>query len=136
VPPSVRRVAYRMTMQENQPTTIAIGASAETRAVDLLVRSGYRIVERNYRTKLGEIDIVARDGTTLVFVEVRSRRSNRFGSALEAVGWRKQRQVSRVAAQYLKWRRPVFDTARFDVVAITGDEIVLVQDAWRLGERL
>lgn len=119
-------------MENQGPSTLQIGATAEDRAVELLLRHGYRIVERNYRTKLGELDIVARDGATLVFVEVRSRRTSRFGSALEAVGGRKQRQVSRVAAQYLAWRRPRFDEARFDVVAITGDEIVLVKDAWRL----
>lgn len=123
-------------MQIEGVSRIELGTNAEDRAVEHLLGHGYRIVERNYKTKLGELDIVARDGAALVFVEVRSRRSSQFGSALEAVGWRKQRQVSRVATQYLAWRRPRFDVARFDVVAITGDEIVLVKDAWRLGGRL
>jgi len=113
--------------------TNIIGSEAEQRAVDLLVGAGMRVVERNYRTKLGELDIVARDGATLVFVEVRSRRDAMYGSALEAVGWKKQRKVSRVAMQYIAWRRPQFVSARFDVVAITGDEILHVRDAWRLG---
>jgi putative endonuclease len=115
------------------PNKIERGASAEERAVALLVRKGYRIVERNYRSKLGELDIVARDGTTLVFVEVRSRHTAAFGSALEAVGPRKRAKVSRVAMQYVAWRRPAFARARFDVVAITGRELVHVVDAWRLG---
>ena len=102
-------------------TTIVKGTEAERRAARLLVRAGLTIVECNYRTKLGELDIIAREGTTLVFVEVRSRRDGRYGSALETVNWRKQRMVTRVALQYLAWRRPVFSAARFDVVAITGD---------------
>jgi len=114
------------------PTKIEVGSAAERRAVELLLRKGYQIVERNYRTKLGELDIVARDGTTLVFVEVRSRHDSTYGSALEAVGWRKQSKVSKVAMQYLAWRKPRFIAARFDVVAITGDEMVHIQDAWRL----
>lgn len=113
-------------------STIEVGATSEDRAVAHLVRQGYRIVERNYRCKLGELDIVARDGGVLVFVEVRSRRSAEYGSALEAVGWHKRRKVSRVAMAYLAHRKPRFDEARFDVVAITGTELVLIQDAWRL----
>jgi putative endonuclease len=117
-------------------TTIDVGASSEDRAASLLLRSGMRIVERNYRCKVGELDIVALDGSTLVFVEVRSRQSTTYGSALEAVGWHKRRKVSRVAQQYIGARAPRFETARFDVVAITGDQIVHVRDAWRLGDRL
>jgi len=116
-------------------TTISIGATAEERAADALYRRGYQVIERNYRCKVGELDIVAREGPTLVFVEVRSRQSGTFGSALDAVGWRKQAKVSRVAAYYISVRRPRFETARFDVVAITGEEIVVVKDAWRLGDR-
>lgn len=115
-----------------EPHTRERGNKAEAWAVELLLRKGFTIEARNFQTKLGELDIVARDGSTLVFVEVRSRQTNRFGSAVDAVGWRKQRQVSRVAKVYLAWRRPRFVSCRFDVVAITGDEIVHIQDAWRL----
>lgn len=131
----VRPIAYAWFMHTQDLTTVVIGATAEERAADALRLGGYRIVERNYRCKVGELDIVAREGPTLVFVEVRSRRTGEFGSALEAVGWRKQQKVSRVAAHYIAARRPRFDTARFDVVAITGDEVVLIKDAWRLGDR-
>lgn len=119
----------------DERTTIQVGANGEERAASLLVASGMRIVERNYRCKLGELDIVARDRDTLVFVEVRSRQSVAFGSAMDAVGWVKQRKVTRVAQQYIAARRPRFETARFDVVAVTGNEIVHVRDAWRLGDR-
>ena len=113
-------------------TTIERGASGESWAVDLLMRRGYRIVDRNYRCKLGELDIIARDGATLVFVEVRSRATAAHGRAVEMVYSGKQRKVTRVAMQYIAYRRPRFDEARFDVVAITGAEIELIKDAWRL----
>jgi len=113
-------------------TTIERGATSEARAVDLLVRRGYRIVDRNFRCKVGELDIVARDRDVLVFVEVRSRTDGQHGHALEMVGHSKRRKVSRVAQSYIAIRRPRFDEARFDVVAITGNDIELVQDAWRL----
>ena len=75
---------------------------------------------------------MAGDGDVLVFVEVRRRAAGAPGSAAEAVDRRKQKQVARVAMQYIGLRDPVFHKARFDVVAITGDEAVLIQDAWRL----
>src|SRR5689334_9843647 len=98
-------------MQAHNRTTIDVGATSEDRAVDHLVRHGYRIVERNFRCAVGELDVIARDGRTLVFVEVRSRRSAEHGSALQAIGWGKRRKVSRVASAYLMLRRPRFETA-------------------------
>ena len=94
---------------------------------------GYRIVEVNYRCKLGELDLIARDGKTLVFIEVRTRSTARFGHASESVTLAKQRQVARVASHYLATRRPRFDTCRFDVVDITAGTIEVIQDAFRLG---
>ncbi len=113
-------------------STLEVGATAEDRAVAVLERAGYGIVERNFRCKAGELDIVAREHGILCFVEVRSRRDADHGHAAEMVGPRKQRQVSRVAAVYLLGRCPDFTYARFDVVAITGDQIDLIRDAWRL----
>lgn len=114
-------------------STHAIGRDREHRASEALIRRGYRIVERNFRCKAGELDLVAYDGDALVFVEVRSRTSARFGGALSAISARKQQQVARIASFYLSLRRPRFTTCRFDVVAITGDELVLVRDAFRVG---
>ncbi len=113
-------------------TTVAIGASAEHAATRLLLERGYRIVEHNFRCKLGELDIVARDGDILVFVEVRSRSDATHGHAAEMVGPRKQRQVARVAAVYLGARTLDYEQVRFDVVAITGGDAELIHDAWRL----
>jgi putative endonuclease len=113
----------------------ARGASAEAAAVELLVSAGYHIVERNFRCKVGELDIVARDAGVLVFVEVRSRSDAEHGSAAEMVGPAKQRRVARVAAYYLATQAPVFDECRFDVVAITAGEAELIKDAFRLRGR-
>jgi len=112
--------------------TLIAGASAEAAATRLLLERGYRIVERNFRCKAGELDLVAKDGSVLVFVEVRSRADADHGHAAEMVDAHKQRQVARVAEHYLAIREPEYDEVRFDVVAITGGEAELIQDAWRL----
>lgn len=114
------------------PSKTRIGAAGEERAVSMLVAKGFEIVERNFKTKLGELDIIARDRGTLVFIEVRARADASHGNALDAVTYAKRRRVTRTAQQYLAWRRPAFETARFDVVAITGDDMVHIVDAWRL----
>ncbi|MGE0547045.1 MAG: YraN family protein [Kofleriaceae bacterium] len=113
-------------------TTIAIGASAETDATAALAAAGYRIIERNYRCSIGELDAIARDGDTLVFIEVRSRSDQLHGNAAEMVSAHKRRRVARVAEAYLLDRMPAFTTCRFDVVAVTGGRIELIKDAWRL----
>jgi putative endonuclease len=102
------------------------GASAETQATRVLVEAGYRIVERNFRCKVGELDIVARDGEVLVFVEVRSRSDGEHGCAAEMIRHTKQRRVARVATYYLATVEPDFEECRFDIVAITAG------DAFRL----
>ena len=71
------------TMPDGRPTTIATGAANEDVAETYLRRRGYRIIERNFKTKIGELDIIARDGGVLCFVEVRSRTSTAFGDAIE-----------------------------------------------------
>lgn len=108
--------------QANRPDSRALGRLAESYAVDALRKRGYRIVETNVRFRVGEIDIVAEDGKTLVFVEVRARRSNLYGTAAETVGKTKQQRVWRAVETYLQERdvdprRP----SRIDVVAIQLD---------------
>lgn len=100
-----------------------------------LATLGWTIVERNYRCALGEIDIIAREGDTLVFVEVKTRKTNTFGSPSAAVTPRKQRQISRVAQHYLAKGKRFSVPARFDVVAVTlsdGNEaeIELISNAF------
>ena len=114
-------------------TTSARGRAFEERAARELVRRGYRIVARNYRCRVGEIDLIARDGDTLVFVEVRSRASGAHGSALATVDVRKQARIARVAEHYVAAEKPRFATCRFDVVGVTGGELIVVRDAFRPG---
>src|SRR5207247_10297656 len=83
-----------------------------------LQRRGYAIVERRYRTRFGEIDIIARDGPTIVFIEVKARLSDDFGGAAAAVtGW-KQRRIAEMAVDYLSRRRLHEGPCRFDMVSI------------------
>jgi putative endonuclease len=98
-----------------------LGLSGETLACAELQRRGYAILARRYRTKYGEIDIIARDGPTVVFVEVKARLTDDFGGAAAAVTAWKQRRVARMALDYLS-RRHLHDCpCRFDVVAIDFD---------------
>lgn len=93
------------------------GASAETLALRHLEQAGLRLVERNYRCRGGEIDLVMLDADSLVFVEVRYRSSTRFGRAEETVTAAKQARLTTAASHYLQ-RHAVTRPARFDVVAI------------------
>ena len=86
-----------------------------------LTRRGYRLVERNYRTRRGEIDLIVRHEDTLVFVEVKLRRTTGFGDPLEAVTPSKRKTLRRLAEQYLADHHPHFDTLRFDVIGILAD---------------
>jgi putative endonuclease len=94
------------------------GKTGESLAVDHLSKQGYRILERNYRTKRGEIDIIARQGGSIVFIEVKTRRSECFASAKYALTAQKQRKISMVALAYLKSKGQMNRRARFDVVTV------------------
>lgn len=112
-----------------------VGDRAEQQALDYLVRHGLRQVTRNFRRRGGEIDLIMLDGDSLVFVEVRYRKSTRFLTPALSVDSHKQLRILRTAAVFLT-RRTQFanHTIRFDVVAISGDEqrqIVWIRDAFR-----
>ena len=95
-----------------------LGISGEDLACAELQRRGYAIVERRYRTRFGEIDIIAKDGVTIVFVEVKARMTQEFGGAAAAMTSWKQRRIARMAIDYLA-RQSLHDCpCRFDVVAI------------------
>lgn len=112
------------------------GRRSERLAVEYLKRSGYRVLEVNFRTRCGEIDIIASDKGTIVFVEVKARASSRFGSPKGAVTAAKQRKISMAALAYLKQSGQTAARARFDVVAIdtaAGQaKIELVKNAFAL----
>lgn len=97
---------------------IESGRTGEDLAAGYLRKNNYKIIEKNFRCPLGEIDIVARDGPTIVFVEVKSRNSCRFGRPEEAVDRRKQAKLSRIALAYLKSKSCLDSRARFDVVSV------------------
>ena len=111
-----------------------MGAWGEDLALRYLIKHGYRLVERNYRTRRGEIDLILRKEGTLVFVEVKLRRGTGFGDPLEAVTPRKQATLRYLAERYLAVREPDFDTVRFDVVGILasreGLRIDHIEDAF------
>jgi putative endonuclease len=101
--------------------SLARGRQAEDAALALLLDSGLRLVERNYRCRLGEIDLVMSDGPVLVFVEVRSRATTRFPSAWESVGPRKQARLTAAARHFVARHPQVAERPmRFDVVAISA----------------
>jgi len=125
----------RLQQFDEQPHTVGRGRVAEDAAAAWLESQGYRIVERNHRNAAGEIDLIAEDGETLCFVEVKARTETLFGPALAAVGPRKRRRVARAAALYLALRG-IQPACRFDVLAMEAEQgswhFALVKDAFRL----
>ena len=116
---------------------IQLGKVGEEAAVAYLKSQGYRILERNFRNKLGEIDIIAQDKDTLCFIEVKTRSSEAFGSPFEAVNAAKQRAMARVARAYLQTGSHNAQTIRFDVIAVHCDgdrakSIDIVKDAFEV----
>jgi putative endonuclease len=95
-----------------------LGPRGERAAAEFLEKLGYRIIERGRRFRFGEIDLVAIDGETIVFVEVKTRRRDDRGDPAEAVDRRKQERLTRSALAYLKRRRLLGRRTRFDVVSI------------------
>lgn len=96
-----------------------VGDLGERLAARHLKRLGLRIVARQYRTRRGEIDLIARDGSQIVFVEVKSRRANQPGHPTDAITPAKQKKLTELALAYLKQHRLLEHRARFDVVAVT-----------------
>ncbi|MDE2038700.1 MAG: YraN family protein [Elusimicrobia bacterium] len=106
-----------------------LGDQAEERAAAYLAGRGYRILERNFRCRMGELDIIARSGDTVVFVEVRRRSSARFGLPQETVGPAKRRKLLRAAAFYAQ-QRGLDCPQRFDVVAEGPDGLEHIENAF------
>ncbi len=113
-----------------------LGKKGEELALRFLKKRGYRVVEKNYVCKMGEMDIIAREKDTWVFIEVKTRTSTLFGPPQLAVNPSKQRQLSKVALNYIKEKHQEDVKARFDVVAILlgqkEAEIELIKDAFDL----
>ena len=106
------------------------GTQYEERAAEYLIAQNYQILERNYRIQSGEIDIIARDGTVLVFIEVKYRKNDESGNPLEAVDIRKQKKIINVARYYLYQKKYGDVPCRFDVIGICGSHIEHIKDAF------
>jgi len=116
-----------------------IGSQGEDIAVSFLEAQGYSVLDRNYRQRFGEIDIVAIERGVLVFVEVKTRKNDRYGNPFEAVDIRKQQKLSRMAQDYISRNNKEDIAARFDVVAVrltqnSPPEVELVRNAFDFQE--
>ncbi len=106
---------------KTKPAHLISGEQAEQKACDFLIAQGLILVERNFRSHYGELDLIMMDGVTLVIVEVRFRKNAKFGSALESVTYAKQVKVSATTEVYLSTLESEMPRMRFDVVGILGD---------------
>lgn len=114
----------------------ALGAFGEDLAAKYLEDNGYKVLERNFGSRTGEIDIIALDGDTMVFIEVKTRTGERFGMPSEAVSFLKQKKLVKTALYYMQTRRLLDYMSRFDVIEIVVDEennrqINLIRDAFQ-----
>ena len=122
-------------MPEHRPNTPDLSNRARGRwGEDLAARHyrhlGYEVLDRNWRSPTGELDLVVRDGATIVFSEVKARRTDRFGPAASAVTVEKQRRIRQLAVEWLRANELRADSIRFDVVAITGSRLELIAAAF------
>ena len=108
-----------------------LGKEGENRCVQFLSQEGYRILERNWRCRFGEIDFVARQGQTLAFIEVKTRENLTYGEPQESVNWRKQRKIIAVALCYLRFQKTENQPIRFDVIAVTPEKIEIFPNAFQ-----
>lgn len=109
------------------------GQTAETQACHHLQQQGLTLIERNYLCRLGEIDLIMKEGQSLIFVEVRYRSSNHFGGAAASVDPRKQSKLINTASHYLQQHPALAQhPARFDVIAITPTTLEWIRDAFQV----
>lgn len=118
---------------------LRLGARGEALAWNFLRKQGYSILEKNYRTRFGEIDVIAQRQGVLIFLEIKTRRDTRFGLPAEAVDWKKRQKLIRVAEAYLQAKRLENRPARFDILSVvwngTGEpQFSLLEDAFTLEE--
>ena len=109
------------------------GKRSEIIASEYLKEKGYKILETNYKNKVGEIDVIAKDGDYIVFVEVKARLSQKFGHPFEAIDERKQQKIHAVASLYMVKNRKYGSLCRFDAISILGlenPEITHIVDAF------
>ncbi len=111
-------------------SNIARGRWGENLAAAHYRRLGYAVLDRNWRSGTGDLDLIVELDGVVVFSEVKARRTDRYGPAAAAVGPTKQRRIRLLALEWLEQNRPERNGIRFDVVAITGTEVVLIESAF------
>lgn len=112
--------------------TRLVGRRGEDVAIEYLKQNGYVILDRNFNSRFGEIDVVAWDGEYVVFVEVKARKDTEFGLPRQAVDWRKQKTIIKCAEYWLYKKKRVGAAVRFDVVEVLAGEVNHIEDAFRL----
>lgn len=117
-------------MEENLITGTNLGALGEDEACRFLRKKGFKILDRNYRAGSCEIDVVARDGKLILFVEVKTRSSRDFASPWENVGYRKQKNLKSAAKIYIQDHSSSGFTYRFDVISIVMDDALKAEIEW------
>ena len=115
-------------------TTVERGHEGEERALVYLKKQGYTLLERNFRSRFGEIDIIASEGGYTVFVEVKLRNVSSFGTSLESISAEKRRRLIKTAHFYLKQKKAYDKKVRFDVLGIDGPDVKLVKNAFLVEE--
>lgn len=107
-----------------------LGRAGEVKAAEFLKKKNYEITDKNFKTRIGEIDVIARDGEYVVFVEVKTRTDDSFGAPAEAVDLKKQEKYRLVAAEYLQKNGLTEKPCRFDVVEIENGKINHIENAF------
>ena len=109
-----------------------IGQQAELQARTYLEKEGLQHIVSNYRCRHGEIDLIMRDQDTIIFIEVRYRKSTQFGGAAASVDFRKQQRIISTAQHYIQHQKHIANAYRFDVIAISSNSFDWIPDAFRL----
>lgn len=107
-----------------------LGVSGETLACNYLKKKGYKLIERNYKNKIGEIDIIASKKNMIVFVEVKTRETTMFGNPSEAVDYHKQNKIHKVSKRFLQENKLTDVPCSFDVIEVVGDKINHIENAF------
>lgn len=119
-----------MQKPRGQESSRAVGTYYEGEAAKYLLHLGYKILERNYRCKLGEIDLIAQKDAYIIFIEVKYRKSSLYGLPREAVNYHKQQRIKKVASYYMYCLLKEECLCRFDVIEIINHQIVHLQSAF------
>ena len=118
----IEKLLSKNLYNNEKKTAVSIGALGEEAAALALKKKGYKIIERNYRSKMGEIDIIAKDDHTLVFVEVKARSTTNYGHPFESINSKKMQNIFKAGLAYLKNTKEKYKKYRIDIISVLGRE--------------